>query len=617
MKTKKRRQSRKKRVGGASGLVLIVEYDRYGNIKTRKLQKMLARHEYMNLNKVDPGTSLSEGIRESFDLDRMQQILIQLVNKVISRLNKIKNKRAEKKLFIIRDKAGKLTKDTKLEFRKKYEEMLAGAFIEDYKIQKKDVDEELLKLLMRMPVLMNLVSIKYGLMNSGEMTLEELQDIYNLDNDRILELVKPEKKARPDVMTYDEILEEENEKLAKQNEELKKKLSGGLNEENESDLVLLDELGEAFAEASAEGELDQKNVVSSDLNQGVSNTSLNSNLNQITKTTNQTPVAPSNSNSKSSITPSNSNSKSSITPSNSNSNQTQLGGPNSNSKSSNTPSNSNSNQPPVPGFTSNQTQVQGPNSNQPLNPNPTPPAGSNLNPVQVAASTSNQLLANNNPRVKAIEQFNKLLLKKYGGDSDKVDAINENMKEFHNIYPNSSADPVKLMQYYLIKNILVCIGVYEDDLYTTKRLKNDSNKRQATILLMIRFLLTKDMTDFDTFKEDFEITKLCNTFKSAANKQSSILGQFARRIGLNTNYSYDKIIGNIKNLCPAEGQKGDPNYDAMITIHLNKLYDLFQTKDPKYIQDMVTKSYGNKVTTVDNYDETYNTSGTNQNYIFS
>ena len=606
MKTKKRRQSRKKRVGGASGLVLIVEYDRYGNIKTRKLQKMLARHEYMNLNKVDPGTSLSEGIRESFDLDRMQQIflnflnipndhgperktqknrvvkialndksdirLIQLVNKVISRLNKIKNKRAEKKLFIIRDKAGKLTKDTKLEFRKKYEEMLAGAFIEDYKIQKKDVDEELLKLLMRMPVLMNLVSIKYGLMNSGEMTLEELQDIYNLDNDRILELVKPEKKARPDVMTYDEILEEENEKLAKQNEELKKKLSGGLNEENESDLVLLDELGEAFAEASAEGELDQKNVVSSDLNQGVSNTSLNSNLNQITKTTNQTPVAP---------------------------------------------SNSNSNQPPVPGFTSNQTQVQGPNSNQPLNPNPTPPAGSNLNPVQVAASTSNQLLANNNPRVKAIEQFNKLLLKKYGGDSDKVDAINENMKEFHNIYPNSSADPVKLMQYYLIKNILVCIGVYEDDLYTTKRLKNDSNKRQATILLMIRFLLTKDMTDFDTFKEDFEITKLCNTFKSAANKQSSILGQFARRIGLNTNYSYDKIIGNIKNLCPAEGQKGDPNYDAMITIHLNKLYDLFQTKDPKYIQDMVTKSYGNKVTTVDNYDETYNTSGTNQNYIFS
>jgi len=43
----------------------------------------------------------------------------------------------------------------------------------------------------------------------------------------------------------------------------------------------------------------------------------------------------------------------------------------------------------------------------------------------------------------------------------------------------------------------------------------------------------------------------------------------------------------------------------MITIHLNKLYDLFQTKDPAYITDMVSKSYGNTVTTVGDYNETY------------
>jgi hypothetical protein len=66
-----------------------------------------------------------------------------------------------------------------------------------------------------------------------------------------------------------------------------------------------------------------------------------------------------------------------------------------------------------------------------------------------------------------------------------------------------------------------------------------------------------------------------------------------------------------------EDEGGSLDYGSMITIHLNKLYDLFQTKDPEYIQDMVTKSYGKKVTTVDNYDETYNTSGTNPNYIFS
>jgi hypothetical protein len=589
MKTKKRRQSRKKRVGGASGLVLIVEYDRYGNIKTRKLQKMLARHEYMNLNKVDPGTSLSEGIRESFDLDRMQQIflnflnipndhgperktqknrvvkialndksdirLIQLVNKVISRLNKIKNKRAEKKLFIIRDKAGKLTKDTKLEFRKKYEEMLAGAFIEDYKIQKKDVDEELLKLLMRMPVLMNLVSIKYGLMNSGEMTLEELQDIYNLDNDRILELVKPEKKARPDVMTYDEILEEENEKLAKQNEELKKKLSGGLNEENESDLVLLDELGEAFAEVPTEVSAVQ----------GVVQTSVESNPAPVLKVGNRmvsngaSMVAP--------VSASNSN-KGSIVAS-----------------------------PPV---------VSNSNQAQPVVPSVAPPVAP---PVAANAPGHSQKLDMANPRVKAIEQFNNLLLTKYGGSSYK---INQNTTDFLNELKTTQSDPVKLMQYYLIKNILVCIRIDEKNLFTnSNNLKNDSSEFQAIILTLIRILLSYNMRNYEKFKKTFDNNKtiktICDLARTAANSLS-LAGSFRTTI-----YSYDTIIQNI-----IDTDIACTDYEKIITIHLNKLYDLFETKEVLYIRRMVVKAKRPKETNIiGDYDETYNTSGTNQNYIFS
>jgi hypothetical protein len=589
MKTKKRRQSRKKRVGGASGLVLIIEYDEFGNIKNIKIQNMLARHEYMSRNKIDPATSLSDEFRGQFNLDRLQQIfrdflylpdngnrakrktqkkrivniavndksdiaLIQLVNIVIKRLNGIQNKRTQQKLFIIRDAAGNLTNKTQLEFRKRYEELLAGEFIEDYKNEKKtEVDEELLKRLMRMPVLMNLVSIKYGLINRGDIKLEELQNIYNLDNGRIFDLVKLGKKARPDVMTYDQIMQEENEKLAKQNEELKNQLIGGLNEENEPDMVV-------FGEAPAEVPTEVSAV------QGVVQTSVVSNPAPVLKVGNRmvsngaSMVAP--------VSASNSN-KGSIVAS-----------------------------PPVVS-----------NSNQ---------APSVAPPVAANAQGQPQELDMSNPRVIAIKQFNDLLLRKYGGSSD---TINQNTTDFFNELKTTKSDPVKLMQYYLIKNILVCIDVDEEDLYQTTTLETDSNKRQATILFLIRILLTRDMKNFKKFKTEFDKNKnFCKMIETLANNQSGLFGQAFRKTTWLNRFSYDSIIDSTKNLCPIYNKstkkyEGDPNYNAMITIHLNKLYDLFQTKDPEYIQHMVSKSYGNKVTTVDNYDETY-TPG-NQNYIFS
>jgi hypothetical protein len=581
MKTKKRRQSRKKRVGGASGLVLIVDYDKSGNIKNMKLQNMLARHEYMNRNKIDPSPSISDGFRELFNLDRMQQafrdflnlpgdesekrktqkkrivkiavndkpdiVLIQLVNKVINRLNGIKNKRSQEQLFIIRDTAGKLTNKTKLEFRKRYEELLAGAFIEDYKNEKKtEVDEELLKRLMRMPVLMNVVSIKYGLLNRGDMKLEELQDIYNLDNGRILDLVKLEKKARPNVVTYDQIIEEENEKLAKENRDLQEKLNNlKANKAPEPELVVLEELGEKPIEELA--------ASSAAPSAGTSTAGI--------------PAAPSAGTSTAATS-------SAAIPAG-----IPVAGPSS-ATSSTAPSSAGP---------SAATSSTAPSSASSVSPSTGPSASG---PVVSPSS-----------REEAINTFNNLLKTKYGGSVDK---INQNEEELKEELKTTKLDRVKLMQYYLIKNILVCIGVDERNLYENERLKKDISKRQATILLLIRFLLTKDMKDFDKFKKEFDIVKLCNTSKIAANEQSGILGQFARQIGFNSDFSYDKIIKNIVQLCPDQGQKGvSPNYDAMITIHLNKLYDLFQTKDPAYIQDMVSKSYGNTVTTVGDYNETY------------
>ncbi len=257
-----RKRTTKKKRGGARGLVLNIMYDKDDNIIDIRLQDMLAVTEYQNKNTVDPRYGPLDAwhyVKENFDFDRafenmrdfLQQSdttkpktkkkkyaklavndkrdirLTQIANKIIDVLNTINNKTIEKPLLIIR-KNNKLTDETKREFRQRYEELLVNEFfekvLETFRTSNKETDrrKELVSRILQMPVIVNLVCIKYGLLKRGDLDLQEIQDIYNLDNDRVLEFFGQENKT--DNMSIAQIMEEDNEKLERENQALMEKI---------------------------------------------------------------------------------------------------------------------------------------------------------------------------------------------------------------------------------------------------------------------------------------------------------------------------------------------------------------------------------------------------------
>ncbi len=151
-------------------------------------------------------------------------------------------------------------------------------------------------------------------------------------------------------------------------------------------------------------------------------------------------------------------------------------------------------------------------------------------------------------------------------------------------------------------------------LFETGKVYIDSYKYQAIVLTLIRMLLSWDMKDYNKFKQKFDEfpitnTDICASSSTALNALSYSGSKFIGR----RSYSYDTILSNLKDAVACN------DFDKIITINLNKLYDMFKTKDIFYVLAMKEKSFkDNKVTTTKYatqiYDEKYD--ATNPNYIF-
>ena len=71
-------------------------------------------------------------------------------------------------------------------------------------------------------------------------------------------------------------------------------------------------------------------------------------------------------------------------------------------------------------------------------------------------------------------------------------------------------DPQLELQKYLIENILAVLNVKIEDLFEKEKVEIDvdSDKYQAIILTLVRILLTQNMRDYNTFKQNLKIIEI-------------------------------------------------------------------------------------------------------------
>lgn len=250
MKTK---QSRKKK-GGAYGLVLNIGYNDDNDITNVKSQQILDPTVYSKANHHPPKYSrqfwgmfenLGDSVNDFFNPfdtnkrtkkkyvkiavnDKKHLRLINLTNQIIKGLNRITTTNSAATFRIIRDKNGKINDLCKLDFIEKYRkllitrgrEFLSGLLDDNKDILEKEGDEtddepaSTIRHLLKMPFLVNVISIKYGLLKNGDVTLKELYNIFRPSG--IKKFVRTVKSS----MSYEDIIKEENRQLMEENNKL-------------------------------------------------------------------------------------------------------------------------------------------------------------------------------------------------------------------------------------------------------------------------------------------------------------------------------------------------------------------------------------------------------------
>lgn len=225
-------------------------------------------------------------------------------------------------------------------------------------------------------------------------------------------------------------------------------------------------------------------------------------------------------------------------------------------------------------------------------------------------------IINGDKRLSALFKFNDLLLNsKELQHQPYIQQIRGTRDRFNNyMRGNNNDDPQLELQKYLIENLLAVLTVKADELFEIKKVYIDSYKYQAIVLTLIRMLLSWNMRDYNTFKKSFDNFSITNTdiCASSSTALNSISYSVSKWVGL-ISYSYDTILSNLKDAVACK------DFDQIITINLNKLYDMFKTKSIFYILAMKAKSFKEDKTTTtlyanQIYDEKYD--ATNPNYIF-
>ena len=243
------KKTRKKIKGGAKGLVLNIMYNDNDEIIDIKVQDLLARNAYIKKHGFDPKTpltwnSIKKNIFEPISNDVFESAnnffygknpannqtkkkyirfavnnkndvrLVHIANKIIKVLNKTKNADPNP-IVVTRNFRGKIDSKCKEEIESKYDRILREherRFLEEVSNPK---DKEVAKVLLRNPFLVNLIGAKFGILKRGDLTLEELEDLFNAYEPTV---------EHTKSVNVDEIMEEKLQKIRDQNRHLEQQI---------------------------------------------------------------------------------------------------------------------------------------------------------------------------------------------------------------------------------------------------------------------------------------------------------------------------------------------------------------------------------------------------------
>jgi hypothetical protein len=290
MKTKQRSTTQKKK-GGAYGLVLNVGYNDKNDIIGVKTQNILANDDYYKKNHRYPKfsadqpftTNMIENMMENlndffhpFDRnnkntkkkyaklainDTKHLNFMHLTNQIIKKLNSIKSPSLTTPFHIVRkSNRGEIKDACKLRFINEYKKLLLEHAdklvtedddIEAFDLDKSENTEErvnTIRHLLKMPFLVNVISIKFGLLKNGDVTIKELYDMFRPRgftrfsrsyqqtresamreiNQGMDELRQVRQNVinyiKPSSISYEQMVREENAKLIIENEKMMKAL---------------------------------------------------------------------------------------------------------------------------------------------------------------------------------------------------------------------------------------------------------------------------------------------------------------------------------------------------------------------------------------------------------
>jgi hypothetical protein len=581
-KKSKQKQTRKKR-GGAHGLQVEILYNTNNEIVDIRTNEILANKDYIKMNKIDPKYSFMDLMRDTFNFrdvignthdffhpfdpprnnmktrrvkiainDKRDIQLIQITNKI---LNKNKNKRISHPFIVVR-RNGRMTKESMADFAHEYKLLLREneeKLLEDF--EGNDKLFKVAKQMLRTPVLVNLISIKFGLLRKGDLKLGEIRQIFGGANDQLndsLSELNETQKLRPTLSLYD--IDEDDKKKA-ENKKIDAKIEC-----------------EAKGTCPPEGESSALNPLAKPFPNIVDNTPEKPLPDPLGKTY----VKPS---------------------------ATPLANPLTNPLANQSANNLLNIEEEQENEEQSEKDEKEEESSELQEPNNTPP-------TKTLSTREFNNIINDDKRLTALFTFNKML----GGlvplsNEAKVKISNTKTKFYKDVKAGNKILDFEL-QKYLIENILAVIGIKDSDLFDTSQVDKDSFKYQAIVLTLIRILLTWNMRNWNEFR---------NSLNDSAQLSSSaeICKLFSDAFGMNLyTWSYHNIISNLQN------ENACNDYDKIITINLNKLYEMFTTKGLLYISSMVAKSVKDDDTTKKElkkyeknpFDETYKPN--NPIYIF-
>jgi len=245
-KKSKRILTRKKHRGGVHGKVLNIKYNKDNEIVDVQIHDILAKSEYQDLNHINPkygfidllkdAMNFREAIGSTHDFfhpfdkphrrttsrniklvvnDKRDIQLIKITNRIIRALNTYQNKTGKPFVFVRIKK--RITPESEANFKHAYNVLLRE--VESGILDKVGGGENfrnVVKLMLRTPVLVNLVSIKFGLLRRGDMKIEEIRRIFGNTSELVDSLKTLKYEPSEKSVGLDELLKEEDEKRQNQ-----------------------------------------------------------------------------------------------------------------------------------------------------------------------------------------------------------------------------------------------------------------------------------------------------------------------------------------------------------------------------------------------------------------